>query len=157
MSLTYIALGSNLKDRFANLQKAIGFLSKTLKDLRASEVYETVPWGYLDQPMYLNQVIEAQTDLSPHDLHQLLKDIEIAMGREPTFKYGPRIIDLDILFYDDIVLDTPDLTIPHPQMSARAFVLVPLATLAPNLRHPVSGLTITQMLSNVDTSGVTKL
>lgn len=157
MPLTYIAIGSNLKDRFANLQKAVGFLSKTLKNLRASEVYETVPWGYLEQPMYLNQIIEAETDLSPYDLHQLLKDIEIAMGREPTFKYGPRIIDLDILFYDEIVLDDPVLTIPHPQISERAFVLVPLATLAPNLRHPVSGFTVEQMLSNVDTSGVTRL
>ncbi len=92
--------------------------------------------------------------LSPWDLLSYLKNIEVVIGRQPTFRYGPRIIDLDILFYDRLVLDTPQLTIPHPRLGERTFVLVPLADLDPDLRHPVTGETVREMLARLDTRDI---
>ena len=128
--------------------------------LRAeSPVYETEPWGYADQPAFLNQVVQAETQLAPLELLTHLKALEQALGRTPTFQNGPRLIDLDILFYDDLVLDTstgsvPPLVIPHPRLHERAFVLVPLADLAPELVHPRLGRSVEQLVETVDRRGV---
>jgi len=153
-SLTYIALGSNLGDRIANLQAAIQALQPFLRVLGQSPVYETAPWGYANQPDYLNQVIRGETELPPQELFQRLKAIEADLGREPTFRNGPRTIDLDILLYDDLVLDSPILTIPHPRFSERAFVLFPLADLAPGLRHPITGETVLSLRDRADSHGI---
>jgi 2-amino-4-hydroxy-6-hydroxymethyldihydropteridine diphosphokinase len=125
-----------------------------IRPLAQSPIYETSPWGYTDQPDFLNQVVQAETDLPPEQLLPHLKSIEVALGRAPNFRYGPRLIDLDILFYDDLVLQTPDLIIPHPRLTKRAFVLMPLADLAPDLRHPVLGQTVRQLLAGVDPQGI---
>jgi 2-amino-4-hydroxy-6-hydroxymethyldihydropteridine diphosphokinase len=150
----FLSLGSNLGDRLSNLNEAINNLPPQVIPLNVSPVYETPPWGYEKQPPFLNQVIHARTALSPMDLLSYIKMVEIGLGRQPTFRNGPRIIDLDILFYDQLVLDTPPLTIPHPRLSGRAFVLVPLADLDPDLRHPVAGETVQEMLARLDTRDI---
>jgi 2-amino-4-hydroxy-6-hydroxymethyldihydropteridine diphosphokinase len=150
----FIALGSNLGDRLSNLQDAIQHMPPMVRPLECSPIYETPPWGFTDQPLFLNQVIRANTVLNPFDLLAYLKQIEIQLGRQPTFRNGPRLIDLDILFYEDLILETKTLTIPHPRLAERGFVLVPLKDLAPHLRHPITGLTVLEMLAQVDTSGI---
>ena len=127
MIRVFLGIGTNLGDRERNLQDALAILSQKMVILKESSIYQTAPWGYLDQPAFLNQVIEAQTDLSPLNLLGFLKDTEKALGRQANFRYGPRLIDLDILFYGSRVIQTPRLQIPHPRIAQRAFVLVPLA------------------------------
>ncbi len=122
--------------------------------LRASQIYETPPWGYVDQPSFLNQVVEARTNLSPRQLLYHLKTIERRLGRVPSFQYGPRLIDIDILFFDSQIIHRDGLIIPHPHLAERAFVLAPLAELAPDLIHPQSGQTIRQLLAQIDALGV---
>jgi len=153
-AICYLALGTNLGDRGANLQSALVALGPKVQVGGCSAVYETIPWGFADQPPFLNQVLKGQTTLSPLDLLSHLKEIEAALGRVPTFRFGPRLIDLDILFYADWTLDTPELILPHPHLHERAFVLVPLNDLAPDLRHPVLGQTVRQLLAGIDTTGV---
>ena len=150
----FIALGSNLQDRRQNLDNAISEMPPKIIPEACSPIYETDPWGYLDQPPFLNQVIQAITVLSPEDLLDYLKDIEARLGRKPTIEYGPRLIDLDILFYDDLVINKPELTIPHPHMDERPFVLVPLADLAPEKVHPELNITVKEMLARVNKEGV---
>jgi 2-amino-4-hydroxy-6-hydroxymethyldihydropteridine diphosphokinase len=155
----YLALGTNLGDRLANLRAAVDALAPGVIVKAESPVYETEPWGYADQPAFLNMVVYAETDLSPLGLLTHLKALEQTLGRAPTFQNGPRLIDLDILFYDDLVLDTstssvPPLVIPHPRLHERAFVLVPLADLAPTLVHPRLGRSVGQLLETVDRRGV---
>ena len=150
MHLVFIALGSNLGDRAANLQAAIEALEPEVHTLKCSPVYETPPWGYSDQPQFLNQVVEAETDLSPVALLECMKKIEVQLGRQETFRFGPRLIDLDIIFYDREVIDSPPLTIPHPRLETRAFVLMPLADLAPQNLHPKLGVTVLDLLAKVD-------
>jgi len=155
----YLALGTNLGDRLTNLRAALGALAPQVIVRAESLVYETEPWGYADQPAFLNQVVHAETELSPLELLTHLKALEQALGRVPTFRNGPRLIDLDILFYDDLVLDTstssvPPLVIPHPRLHERAFVLVPLADLAPGLVHPRLGRSVSQLVETVDRRGV---
>jgi len=150
----YIALGTNLGDRQENLRKALQNLPSAVRLSAVSPVYSTPPWGYTGQPDFLNQVARLETGLSPHELLRVLKEIEVSLGRVPTFRYGPRVIDLDILFFDDLVMGTPELTIPHPRLAERAFVLVPLVDLAPDLCHPVLGQTAAELLAGLDRSGI---
>lgn len=150
----YIALGSNLGERFANLAAARKYLAEDIELVACSPVYETPPWGYQDQPAFLNQVVEGYTDLEPFELLDFLKQIEHHMGRHKGILNGPRIIDLDILFVDNLVLESPSLTIPHPRMRGRAFVLLPMADLSKEFIHPHYGLTIAQMLAEADLANI---
>lgn len=148
--IVYLALGSNLGNRLANLKNAISNLPPQMDVKKKSPVYETPPWGYVDQPAFLNQVVMAETYMEPENLLSHLKRLETVLGREPTFENGPRVIDIDILFYDDLVLDSPALVIPHPRLHTRGFVLVPLNDIAPDLVHPVLGKPISELLLDVD-------
>ena len=154
MHVTYLGLGSNIGDRLQNLQAAITALEPEVHPLECSPVYETPPWGYLDQPNFLNQVVMAETELSPGELLRYLKEIEKDLGRQDSFLNGPRKIDLDIIFFDDAVIDSPPITIPHPRMDDRGFVLLPLADLAPEFKHPVLDLSVQDMLAQVAVGGI---
>ena len=153
-STIYLALGSNLGDRSANLQAAIAALPPGVRVLRESPVYETPPWGLTDQPVFLNMVLKGETSLGPVELLHQLKNLETRLGRQPSVRWGPRLIDIDILFYADLVLEIQGLILPHPHLHERAFVLVPLADLAPDLLHPVFGRSVRDLLAGVDASGV---
>lgn len=176
--IAYLGLGSNLGQREANLREAISSLAEgpgnlhttdacatecfqpqgaegrrappaTIEILRASAVYETAPWGYADQPDFLNCVLEIRTSLAPRQLLDLVKGLEQAMGRQPGVRYGPRLIDVDILLYGGTTVDLPDLKIPHPGLPQRAFVLVPLAELAPWLVHPTLRVPMSELARRV--------
>ena len=153
-STVYLALGTNLGDRPGNLQNAIAGLPPVVTVLGSSPVYETLPWGVTDQPAFLNMVIKGETHSEPLELLKQLKLLETRLGRLPSIRYGPRLIDIDLLFYNDLILNTAELTIPHPSLHERAFVLVPLADLAPELVHPFTGKTVRQLLAEVSASGV---
>lgn len=153
----YLALGTNLGMRAANLRAALAGLAPEVRLRRLSPTYETEPWGYADQPAFLNQVIEAETSLSPQELLAYLKREETGMGRQSTFRNGPRVIDLDILLYDNVVLEEDNLSIPHPRMRGRSFVLVPLADLAPDLVHPVLSKTIRELAAETDPSAMKRV
>lgn len=144
--IVYLALGTNLGDRPANLRAAIDSLAPQVRVEAESNIYETPPWGFLEQPAFLNMALRAKTDLPPADLLTFLKQLEARLGRIPTFRNGPRLIDVDILFYDDLILNTPPLIIPHPRLHERDFVLVPLADIAPDLIHPVLHQSIRALL-----------
>jgi 2-amino-4-hydroxy-6-hydroxymethyldihydropteridine diphosphokinase len=150
----YLLLGTNQGDRLANLQAAISALPPNVRPVSVSAVYETPPWGFLEQPVFLNQAVRVETYLAPADLLGYLKKLEIELGRKTSFRYGPRSIDIDILLYDNVVLDLPELIIPHPRLHERAFVLVPLADLAPDLIHPRMKKTIRDLLETVDATGI---
>ncbi len=149
MALVALALGSNLGDRAENLRAARQALAPDFLLGVCSGLYETEPAYVLDQPRYYNQVCQATTALSPIAALQRLKALESQLGRVPSTRFGPRLIDLDLLFYDDQVLDTPELVLPHPRLAERPFVLVPLAEIAPKLVHPRLGVTVTDLLARL--------
>lgn len=153
----YLSLGSNVGDRKDYLDTAKKLLSPCVEALEASSIYETEPWGYTDQPDFLNQVLYGKTVLKPRELLSCLKGIEERMGRKETFKYGPRVIDIDILLYGEEVYQDDVLKIPHSRLLERAFVLVPLAELAPEVIHPLEVRKIQDLLSDVGQSGVKKV
>ena len=142
----YIALGTNLGDKEKNLKEALGRLAqKGITVCKVSDFMETRPYGVIDQPDFLNAVAEVRTEKSPADLLQVLLQIEQEMGRKRIRRWGERNIDLDLLLYDDQIIDLPDLKVPHPDMQNRDFVLCPLAQIAPETVHPVLGKTIGQL------------
>ncbi len=132
----YLGLGSNQGDRDALLRAAVAGLAATVRISRVSSIWDTAPLLIEDQPRFHNAVVEGLTSLAPHALLRELKRIERALGREPGPRYGPRLVDIDILLYDDLILETPALIIPHPQLAVRAFALAPLAEIAPHAWHP---------------------
>jgi 2-amino-4-hydroxy-6-hydroxymethyldihydropteridine diphosphokinase len=152
--IIYLALGSNMEDRLANLKHAITALPPQIVVKKKSRVYETPPWGYEDQPKFLNQVLMGKTYLEPEPLLRHLKRLEVALGRKATFRNGPRLIDIDILFYDDLVLETPDLILPHPRLHERGFVLLPMMDIAPDLVHPVKKKSVREMMAFCDVGGI---
>jgi GTP cyclohydrolase IV len=152
----YLALGSNLGDRQKHLSDALQHLRGVLNIERISSVYETEPVGYLDQPPFFNLVCKGTTNLSPLELLKFVKDTEVHLGRQSTFRNGPRIIDIDILLYDDLCIQEERLTIPHPRMAERAFVLVPLVEIAPNAMEPTTKQTAQALLAAIPQQGVRK-
>jgi 2-amino-4-hydroxy-6-hydroxymethyldihydropteridine diphosphokinase len=152
--IVYLSLGTNLGNRAANLKQALSLLPPQMTVKAKSKVYETPPWGYTDQDQFLNQVVKVTTYLEPENLLKHIKRLEVAMGRKATFRYGPRLIDIDILFYDDEILETPSLTIPHPNLHERGFILLPMMDIAPDLVHPVRKKSIREMIGFCDMGGI---
>ncbi len=151
---TYLCLGGNLGDRMAALTEALRLLDSTpgMRRTSCSSMYETEPWAVADQPNFLNLVAAYETALSPEDLLAACKTVEAEVGRVASYRWGPRLIDVDILLYSDRVVDSaePDLQIPHPRMTQRAFVLVPLAEIAPDTPFPARRETVRQLMEVVD-------
>ncbi len=154
MPQVWLSLGTNMGRREENLERALLALPAIGTVTAVSPVYETKPWGMLAQADFLNVCAAATTSLAPRPLLTTLKIIERELGREPGLPWGPRLIDLDILFYDDLVYHDDHLTIPHPLLAERAFVLVPLADIAPQLRHPITQQRVLDLLTQVDVSTV---
>lgn len=154
MARAYLGLGTNLGDRVNNLKKAIQLIKnfKDTKIIKISKIYETEPWGYTSQDSFLNLCIEIETDLSPFELLEECQKVEKILKRERYFRWGPRTIDVDILIYDDIFINDKDLTIPHPRIHERAFVLVPLKDLNENL--VIKGKTVVEWIEIVGLEGI---
>jgi len=151
LAIAYLCLGSNLGERQENLRQALTLLSQKVNLEKLSSVYETEPVGYKEQPLFLNLVCRIATNLPPEKLLRLAKDVEAKMGRVPGRRINsPRPIDIDILFYDDKIMETQDLTIPHPRLEGRAFAIIPLAEIAPELVHPKLGKSIAQLADRVE-------
>jgi 2-amino-4-hydroxy-6-hydroxymethyldihydropteridine diphosphokinase len=150
LAIAYIGLGSNLGDKKSNIQKVIDIIreKKILKEIKVSSLFLTEPVGKKEQPDFLNLVIKGKTELGPFELLSSLLEIENNLGRKRKEKWGPRQIDLDILFYGDIILNQENLVIPHPELPNRRFVLVPLMELSPDLKHPLLNKNIRQLLKD---------
>jgi 2-amino-4-hydroxy-6-hydroxymethyldihydropteridine diphosphokinase len=149
MNEIFIGLGSNLGDREDNIRTALNLLEEKMNLVVVSSLYETEPMYVKDQPLFLNCVAKFETDLEPEEVLNYFQNIEKNLGRERSVRYGPRTIDLDILFYGDLIVEENFLKIPHPLIQERAFVLVPLAEIAPQLVHPVYKRTIAELLSEL--------
>ena len=147
MADVFIALGSNLGNRADNLRRAEKALSAVVVIRDRSSVHETPPQYVTDQPAFLNMVVAGETSLTAEQLLSQLKAIEVSLGRAPSKRFGPRVIDLDILYYDDSIIDLPDLVIPHPRLAERLFVLEPLSEIAPEKRHSTTGKSTVAMIS----------
>ena len=156
--VAFVGLGSNLQDPAAQLQRTIAALGRLpgTQLLRASRLYRTPPWGLLEQPEFVNAVVELSTTLGARDLLEALQALERAAGRAREQRWGPRVLDLDLLLYDALQLDEPGLHLPHPHLHERAFVLVPLAELAPALRVP-GRAAVSELLATVDRAGIEAL
>ncbi len=158
MARVAIGLGSNLGDRLGSLTEAVRRLGEFVGETHISVVYETEPVGYANQPPYLNAVVVGITDLEPLALLHQLQQIETDLGRTRSFANAPRTIDLDLLLYDDVVRDTPELTLPHPRLHERFFVLAPLVELEPTWRHPRLGQSLDELLASLGPpTGITPL
>ena len=158
MKTVIIGIGSNLGDRALNCEKALEGISGFSDIARVSSFYETEPVGKEDQPGFINCVAEIETELQPHELLGRLKAVEKNLGRERIEKWGPRTIDLDIIFYGDRIIDDSELCVPHPEAHLRRFVLEPLSEIAPGLMHPVLHATVSDLLSRLnDSKKVVKL
>lgn len=152
-----MGLGSNLGDREGSIREALERLGRRdrIRLIKTSSVYETDPVGVTGQPAFLNAAVHLATELNPAELLEVLQEVEREMGRRRTVRWGPRIIDLDLLLYEDLILDRPHLAVPHPRLARRAFVLVPLAEIAPGAVEPCSGLRVDQLLRALkSTAGV---
>jgi 2-amino-4-hydroxy-6-hydroxymethyldihydropteridine diphosphokinase len=149
-----LGVGTNLGDRKGNLSAARKAVASFIQIEKVSRIYETAPWGLLDQPEFLNQVWEGTTNLSPVDLLRRIKQTEIDLGRRPSVLYGPRLIDIDILLYSNLVFRSAELVIPHPHISERVFVLAPLADLQPDLVIPGLKLSVKELLAAHDQHGI---
>lgn len=157
--VAFIAIGSNLGDRIGNIKKAASLVADGVNAtlVSMSSLYETEPWGIKEQPAFVNAVMKVETALSPLELLAHTRAIEAVMGRQRELRFGPRTIDLDIIFYDDLVMDENGLTIPHQRAHERAFVMVPLAEIAPDLKHPILGKRAAEIAESLDRSGIKKL
>lgn len=158
MKTVFLALGSNVGDREEHLREAVRRLeSDELRVVRRSSLYETAPRELLDQPWFLNAVIEVETSLFPIQLLARVREIEREMGRRRVTPKGPRNIDIDILFHGRTIITTAELEVPHPRIAQRRFVLEPLAEIAPDFRHPMTGKTANEMLAVLEPQGVRRL
>jgi 2-amino-4-hydroxy-6-hydroxymethyldihydropteridine diphosphokinase len=157
MAKVYLGLGSNLGNRALNIYSALRRLQEEIQLDRISSLYETQPVGHADQPWFLNLVCTGETHLSPEGLLVLAKRIERRMGRKEGVRFGPRIIDIDILFYEDLIMDTPQLEIPHPRLAERGFVLIPLNEVAPNLLDPRLNVAVGELLDGATSLEETRL
>lgn len=158
MSLVAISMGSNLGNRLSSLRKAVLLIKNEVANIiKTSDVFETPPFGITNQPRFLNACILIETDMPPLNLLEKLKKIEEQMGRIQRFKWGPREIDLDIVFYDEEVVNEPTLKIPHPHMHERPFVLIPLNQISPKWIHPTLKKTVEQMTSESQDSGILRI
>ncbi len=159
MPKVYIGLGSNIGDKSENIRQALKLIDQinSVSVKKVSSFYETEPVGYEDQDWFVNAVAEIEADLSPEALLDTLKKIEKFIGRKDRIRWGPREIDVDILFYDQMIINTPHLIIPHPRLHERAFVLVPLAEIAKDFVHPIMNKTITELLGEIKSQKTVKL
>ncbi|MFO1147292.1 MAG: 2-amino-4-hydroxy-6-hydroxymethyldihydropteridine diphosphokinase [Alsobacter sp.] len=156
MAEVYASLGSNIGDKAANIAEALRRLAQAgVEVVACSPLYRTPPWGPVEQDWFLNACAHLRTDLAPRDLMRLCLEVERAMGRERLVRWGPRLIDVDLLAYDDLAIEEPDLSLPHPRLFERAFVLVPLLDVAPDFS--IDGRRADVALEGLDTAGILRV